>query len=260
MRQPLTPLRHRFLAALFGFLIGLTTAQFFNHTPTNEQPSQSAIVEIPETHDEKILAALIPDGNWAYDSQLGRFRREDVVRVLYSAQSSAYGERAAGIAYLLAILNEDYNRNRNQLVNSLAGCRALNYPDKNSCADMISSYLRELERRGDTSLIGKQFAIYDLADGAIASDLGMFYSYELRRYSEPFLAALNQFPKRDQQSICQMAAFEDGGGMADEDHAAAVDQLRTMTRKRELSTTATNCLRVLKLTRKRILIERAKNK
>ena len=62
--------------------------------------------------DDEIIRALLPNGRWAEERNLGRFKRADEIRALRRAQLGAKDWRAMNIAYLLALLKYNYSANR----------------------------------------------------------------------------------------------------------------------------------------------------
>lgn len=188
----------RFLVLLIAFAIGISASSIINllgsHHSTNIVVQND---EVPtRDRSQEILNALIPNGVWADASKLESFERAEVIRVLQEAKGGVQGDRALAITFLLAALKEDYPANRSKLLDALTECRRLPYPRQ--CADFVSSYLMELVRRGDVSLLKPLFDISDLADGGFGEALGDFYSEMLQEQPEQFLLALRPYSRQTQ--------------------------------------------------------------
>jgi hypothetical protein len=171
------------------------------------------------------------DGTWADVSQLEKFERSEVIKTLQDAELNASSDRALSIAFLLAVLKEDYEVNRSKLLTALSEYRCREYPQKLNCAECLSGYLIELAQRGDTSLYTPLFEVSDLADGALAESLGAFYSDALNQHTTEFVAALTRIPEQSQDLICDFASREDGGGMSDETFRAVKRSLNSLGRQ-----------------------------
>lgn len=209
----------RFLVALIAFTIGINAAAIwpFDLSPKSESnPPQQR-----QYRSEEILHVLLPNDTWADVTQLDRFDHAEEIRVLKEAQVEAKNERAISIAFLLAVLNNDYGTNRQTLLDALHECTG--NPQEAECLYFIADYLMELCRRGDFSLLGPLFDMSKKSDGAFSESLDSFYSDMLFIHPDQFLKTLSLYPKNTQRDLCWAAAVEDGGGMAD-------DRFRTIRR------------------------------
>ena len=212
----------RFLLMLLSFAVGVSIALLVRcvsqrqTSPTLLKPALAANDGIGKDRSKEILAALFPNGTWARPTDLQQYERDEVVRALKGAQREAPHLRALGIAFLLAVLGEDYQLNKSKLVEELAGCRTKPHLEDANCRELVSDYLIELGRRGDRSVLGSLFDISHTADGALAESLGDFYSDALDNYPAQFLLALKPYSYIEQWEVCSLAGRVDGGGMSDE--------------------------------------------
>src|SRR5258705_340561 len=94
----------RFLALLIGFTIGTVASCLVS--ALGPRRSSSLVVQhvekIRADRSKEILNVLMPNGVWADDGKLELFERDELVKALKNAQSDAHGDRALGIAFLLA--------------------------------------------------------------------------------------------------------------------------------------------------------------
>ena len=253
----------RLLALLIGFGVGIIPSQLSTHTPKQSQQKTSEIVfrEPTPDRDGEVLSLVLPGGTWVDSTELDKFPRAELIKVLKRAEINASGDRALGIAFLLAMLNEDYVMNTNLLLNGLSRCRQKPYPEAAACADYLSSYLMELSRRGDTTLLGPIFEVSDLADGAFAESLGGFYSDMLNMQPNRFLEALSHYSREHQNLVCELAGDEDGGGT---EHRRFQRVQRVLNSKMKhpsppIAMTARICLRCLEASYKEALRNRNTN-
>jgi|GEM_PF-1090561 len=253
----MTTLIRRVLAFSLTLLLCISLSSFFV-TRTAEPPKTELPPAQRSDRYNDILKVLMPNGTWADETQLSRFDRIETVSALKDAQQRATGERAVGIAFLLATLREDYQTNRKQLVEQLNECRQLSYPKKQECAYYISSYLMVLARERDTSLLPEIFSVHDLSDGAFSEELGCFYSDTLNDHPREFLSALSSYPKKSQQELCSMTGAEDGGGMNDDRYFEVRRLLNRISihKKDPLAATARNCLQAVEEIRAETLKQR----
>ncbi|HEY6247959.1 MAG TPA: hypothetical protein VIX17_28765 [Pyrinomonadaceae bacterium] len=246
----------QFLIFSLTLLLGVSV-----HFHSLNRPTETALVKpapaASASRSNEILRVLLPNGNSADETRLPEFDRIEAIDALKEAQRDARGDRAVGIVFLLAVLKEDYQTNRAKLIESLRGCQQLSYPQKQECAYSISSYLMELARQGDMSLLTEIFSVHDLSDGDFSEELGYFYSNTLNKYPRAFLSALSFYPNDLQQRVCTMAEMEDGGGMADETYFEVRKLLKTLSvQKDSLAPVATNCLHAMRQARIETLRQR----
>ena len=247
-RIPETHLKNqivRLLALIISFVAGTSLSSLTTFLSSHHSASIVLQNDQGQTRDraKEIMNVLMPNGVWADASKLEYFEREEVIRVLKEARSDAKGARALGFTFLLAALNDDYDANKSKLMDALSECRRLSYPDVGQCADFISSYLMDLGRMGDASVLKPLFDISDLADGGFAQALDGFYSDMLKLQPRQFLLALAPYPRRAQVGFCYDAAMEDGGGM-DETRLREVKEVLNVIAaqgREPLATLAKNC-------------------
>lgn len=202
----------RVSVALFTFTIGIIAAAVWPFDPPRKTESSSAHSQ-PQRRSEEILRVLLPTDTWADVTQLDRFDHAEEIRVLRDAQVEAKGERAVSIAFLLAVLGDDYMANQKRLSNALQECADKPYPEEAECTAFVADYLMELCRRGDFFLLGPLFDMWKKADGELAESLGGFYSEMLYVHPDRFLKTLSIYTKDKQRNLCAAAAMEDGSGM-----------------------------------------------
>ena len=232
----------RFLIMLIAFSSGLLLHRYW----TGEQCSApSGVVRACPGHEEalsneealskEILATLFPNnGTWADSSQLEKYDRCTVIRILKEAERNASGDREVGIAFLLSVLRYDYETNRLKLLSAVSDCRRQDDPRQANCAYFVSDYLIELTRRGDLSFIAPLFGVSDLSDGDFSESLGVFYSDVLHEHPNEFVEALTLLSTESQDRVCEMTGAEDGGGMSSERLRAVKLSLRAIGRRDRL--------------------------
>ena len=193
----------------------------------------------------EILTVLLPaDGTWADVSQLDKYDPSEVITAMKGAKPHASGDRALAITFLLAALREDYQANKSKLLTALSDYRRQAY--SGNCVECIADYLSELAKRGDTSLIAPLLEVSDLADGALAESLGVFYSDTLSRQPKEFLVAATRLTTESQELVCELASREDGGGMSDNTFRAVKRSLNTIGRQNtRLAVAARRCIGTL---------------
>ena len=189
----------------------------------------------PNTSDE-MLKVLLPNDTWAEVSQLEKYDRGQMIKVLRTAAREASGERALSITFLFAALKEDYQVNRSKLLTALGDCHLHESP--HNCTEIISEYLIELARRGDSSLFTPLFGVADMSDGCLTECLAVFYSDALHQHPKEFVAALTPLPSESQNLVCEFASWE----MSDEEFRQAKRSLNATGRHNSrLVSTARRC-------------------
>lgn len=207
---------------LLCFAVGVSIALLFRRTsqreavPTLVKPELLVTDCVGKDRSEEILAVLFPNGTWADETHLTEYERDEVIRALKAAEREGPHDRALGIAFLLAVVGDDYQINKSKLVHELSECASKPYPKDGNCAELVSEYLIKLGRLGDRSVLGPLFDVSDKADGALAESLGDFYSEALTNYPTKFLLALKTYSYSEQRNVCYLAGIVDGGGMSDE--------------------------------------------
>jgi len=240
----------RFLTMLIAFSSGLLLHQYWAGerlgVPSGVVracPGHKEALSDEEALSKEILATLFPNnGTWADSSQLEKYDRCTVIRVLKEAERNASGDREVSIAFLLSVLRYDYETNRLKLLSAVSDCRRQDYPRQPNCAYFVSDYLIELARRGDLSFIAPLFGVSDLSDGDFSESLGVFYSDTLNEHPNEFVEALTLLSTASQDRVCEMTGAEDGGGMSSERLRAVKRSLRAIGRQdRLLVPVVTSC-------------------
>jgi hypothetical protein len=243
----------RFLTMLIAFSSGVLLHQYWAGerlgAPAGVRacPGHEKALSDEEALSKEILATLFPyngpnNGTWADSSQLEKYDRCTVIRVLKEAERNASGDREVSIAFLLSVLRYDYETNRLKLLSAVSDCRRQDYPRQPNCAYFVSDYLIELARRGDLSFIAPLFGVSGISDGAFSESLGVFYSDILNEHPNEFVEALTLLSTESQDRVCEMTGAEDGGGMSSERLRAVKRSLRAIGRQdRLLVPVVTSC-------------------
>jgi hypothetical protein len=172
-----------------------------------------------------LLDAIVRDDNASAADALARFfwsdvsrpsERADAAKRLKEARRTAYGSHAQQIAFLLAVLNVDYPRDRDYLLWALRGC---DVPEiRNGCDELTGSYLVDLFQHGHREILAPLLnaAIKDY-NAAGSEILGGFFSELVASSPEEFLDGVRSFPVPTQKKMCYFAGLGDGGGMGPSD-------------------------------------------
>lgn len=167
-----------------------------------------------------------------------------VLENLRREQPSSKGQRARDIAFALAVFDFEYESNRDQLTNWLAGCHA---PENDVAADdeseeicdpALFSEIANLYWRGDDTLL---LPLLEPAnyDWSVVQDAGRFYSDVLDRRTEKALKGISQLPPHKQRAVCARSVEDDL--RFDPPKLARVEaSLRTIS-----SETASDCLKAI---------------
>lgn len=152
-----------------------------------------------------------PDG---YDGVVTAISHPEVPQELLSRlrneQPTASGARARDIAYALAVFKDNYNRNRDYLLQLLKTCadRGKGSPQDAVCDDDLLDFVTNLYWRGDESLLQPLLTLpVSLNDSGY--DLGTFYSDVLDRHPTSILHGLHTLTPEHRQDICKMAGKDD---------------------------------------------------
>jgi hypothetical protein len=162
---------------------------------------------------QDVVSALLPEGAVRRLVMPKPPEKEKVIHQLKAAQVTAQGERAQQVAFLLAALGADYERNRDYLLWVMKGCEV---PEiKQGCSDMTGEYLAYLYQHGHPEILGPLMsATVNDYNAAGAEFLGGFLADLVVGSPNDFLDAVRSFPASTQQKICSLAGVADGGGMA----------------------------------------------
>jgi hypothetical protein len=133
-----------------------------------------------------------------------------LLRRLRSEQPSASGEGARDIAYALAVFNDDYQQNRDYLMNLVTTClsRPKDSPGDEVCDDKLLDYVTNLYWRGDNGLLDPLLQLADSRKDVIY-EVGTFYGQLLDRHTSIALQGMRSLPIAKQQVICRLAGEDD---------------------------------------------------
>ena len=186
-----------------------------------------------------IVETLLPSGNIRWLKIPKPSERDHAIKQLQEANHTSKGRRVQQIAFLLAVLNVDYQHNRDYLLWVLRGC---DVPEiKHGCDDMTGEYLIYLFQHGHPEILAPLLdASVESYSAAGAEGLGAFFSKLVAMSPNVFLDAVRSFPAPTQRKMCYFAGLADGGGMAPVNLKKVRRQLRV--RNDEI---AQRCLRQL---------------
>jgi hypothetical protein len=193
---------------------------------------------------QDIVERLLPDGAIPKNLRVQPDQREIIIKRLKLAQASAHGLRAQQVAFLLAVLDVEYDRNRDYLMHVLSGC---NYPDiRYGCDDMTGFYLIYLYEHGHQEILAPLLKTSIGSYNAAGSEgLGGYFGDLVQNSPEKFLEAVSTFPVPTQKKACSFAGSSDGGGLGDRGLAQARKKLRAIG-----SEVALRCLREIEVANK----------
>jgi hypothetical protein len=189
--------------------------------------STSVIGQNQGAANNDIVQKLLVYGNPVRVASLGSAEQAQAIRQLQTAQKHATGERSQEIAFLLAALGADYERNRDYLVAGLRGCNA---PEiKNNCKAETGAFLIGLYARGHHDVLRPLLMEGSGTYNAAAAEmLGEFYADVLTANPTEFLETIRPLAAAKQKAICRMAGEADGGGMPAGQLSRAREQLRAI--------------------------------
>lgn len=132
------------------------------------------------------------------------------VMALVHEQPNASEERARDIAYSLAVFGEDYQRNRDYLLELLNVCvsKLKVSAEDNVCDGDLLDYITNLYWRGDAELLAPLLEVADDRPDVI-SEIGYFYGDLLDRRPEAALKGMAELSVEKQQTICALAGKDD---------------------------------------------------
>jgi hypothetical protein len=152
---------------------------------------------------QDILARLAPDDAPPPSLRVKSADRAGVIRELLAAKRNETGWHRELAEYLLATLGQDYDLNRDALLRVW----------RRDGDDGTMGLLIQLYEQGHKEVLQPLLARYDGWNAATTEGLGTFYSDELEKEPEAFLAVLSTFPQKRQLALCTAAGGTDGGGM-----------------------------------------------
>jgi hypothetical protein len=162
--------------------------------------------------NQSIVERLMPNGGVHPLLLPSPEQREHVVRQLQRMQNDASHPEAQQVAFLLAVLGVDYERNRDYLIWVLKGC---NVPEVvHGCDDMTGEFLAYLYEHGHSEVLTSLMKYGNSYNAAGSEFVGTFLSETVAKSPDIFLDAVRSFPVPTQKKICYFAGLADGGGMA----------------------------------------------
>ncbi len=129
---------------------------------------------------------------------------------LRNEQLNASPERRRDIAYVLAVFNVEYEKNRDVLVSSLNNCisRPKETSEDDLCDGDLLSFVTNLYWRGDSALLTPLLLIAESRRDVIG-DIGTFYADLLDRRGAIALTAMGELSDDKQQLVCRLADADD---------------------------------------------------
>lgn len=179
----------------------------------------------PGASQQDIVEQLLPNGQIPREVLVKPEQRDRIVNKLQIAQRTAHAQRAQQVAFLLAALDVEYNRNRDYLLHVLSGC---NYPEiRYGCDDMTGFYLIYLWEHAHPEILAPLLRTGLGSYNAAGSEgLGAFSGELVQKSPESFLDAIGTFPVSTQKRVCLFAGLSDGGGLGAKGLAQARRRLR----------------------------------
>ena len=129
---------------------------------------------------------------------------------LRKEQLNASPERGRDIAYVLAVFNVEYQKNRDLLLSSLNRClsRPEESPEDGVCDGDLLSFVTNLYWRGDSALLAPLLQIAELRRDVI-DDIGTFYADLLDRRGVIVLSGMGELSDDKQRLVCRLADADD---------------------------------------------------
>jgi hypothetical protein len=139
---------------------------------------------------------------------------------------------------------------RTDALRILKGCATR--PITSGCSEDTAVYLIDLYEKGDRTVLKSLLDAGRTSDGALSEVLGDFYADILVQRPRTFLEGLRFRPKKEQGSLCWLAAARDGSGMgADEIRDVRRNLTTIISGEVRLAPVARICLREVNKVRKR---------
>src|ERR1017187_4974910 len=161
---------------------------------------------------QTVVEKLMPDGGTDRPLVLKPEQKTDVIQQLKRMQTDTNKPDAQRVAFLLAVLGVDYERNRDYLIWALRGCSV---PEiKRDCDDMTGEFLAYLYEHGHSEVLVALMRDGNSYNAAGSEFVGGFLSTLVAKSPDRFLDAVRSFPAPTQKKICYFAGSADGGGMA----------------------------------------------
>jgi hypothetical protein len=130
----------------------------------------------------------------------------DLSNTLRKEQQDASPERLRDIAYVLAVFDVDYQKNRDYLLSSLNHClsKPKESPEDGVCDDDLLRFVANLYWRGDAALLVPLLQIAESRRDVIG-DIGTFYTDLLDRRGVNALSAMGELTDEKQELVCKLA-------------------------------------------------------
>ena len=193
---------------------------------------------------QDIVGTLLPDGAPGRLVLPKPTERPRVIRQLRALQAATPGDRPQQVAFLLAALGADYERNRDFLLWALKGCEDPKIT--HGCDAFTGQYLSYLYEHGHHEILAPLLASGVKSNAAESKEyLGAFFSELVAKSPNEFLDAVRHFPVPTQKKMCSFAGYGDGSGMAEADLRKARKQLGAMNDE-----VARRCLRQIEAANK----------
>jgi hypothetical protein len=161
------------------------------------------VAQMPTSSNRNIFDELAPGGAIPARLNLPAETRTHAIKSLVAARSSASGEKRQEIAYLLATVGYDYQRNRDELLDVWQGCS--DEISVGGCDDMTGDYLMKLYLQGHKELLRPLFAAYPTWNAALQEGLGGFMGDRMAADTRVFLDLVSTFPPKSQRRMCYAA-------------------------------------------------------
>lgn len=130
------------------------------------------------------------------------------VEALRAEQPQASGGRARDIAYALAVFKENYQANRDYLIDVLVSClgRPKGSPGGGVCDYELLDYVVNLYWRGDDSLLLFLVGVADSRMDPIG-DVGTFYADVFERHPDAALKAVQTIAPERRGMVCRLVGL-----------------------------------------------------
>ncbi len=178
----------------------------------------SAAGQSPSPRAERsqtVVEKLMPDGGTRRLRLPKPEERAPVIRQLQRMQTDIHKPDVQRVAFLLAVLGLDYERNRDYLLWVFKGCSV---PEiKHGCDDMTGEFLAYLYEHGHSEVLKPLMKDGNSYNAAGSEFVGDFLSKLIAKSPDNFLDGVRSFPAPTQKKICYFAGSADGGGMAASD-------------------------------------------
>ena len=182
----------------------------------------------PQPSDGDVIERLMPDGNPRKIIIPKPADQESAVRQLRKIRTQEQGSRAQQAAFLLAVLNVDYEKNRDYLLWVLRGCKVPSVT--RGCDEMTPEYLAYLSNHGHEEILTPLMRDgVDSYSAAGSESFGSFLSEVVTDEPDRFLDALLPLPAPTQKRVCLAAGESDGSGMSPADLKRVNNRLGAMT-------------------------------